>query len=179
MPKLTQQEFEEFMTEPGFYARIATVDEDGYPRVIPIVFLFDEGKIKFTLRPNSAPWNNVRRDGRVAMTIDETKEPMRRVNVQGRAEVVFQPGQEKEWVDLHRRALSKTHEAEYIEKYINAQFEAGIERPWLQIDLGAPTTRLRTWRNALPEEGDERLGLPYAKQYIVNAPDSAPASGTP
>ncbi|WP_448638504.1 pyridoxamine 5'-phosphate oxidase family protein [Geodermatophilus sp. URMC 63] len=179
MPKLTQQEFEEFMTAPGFYARIATVDEDGYPRVIPIIFLFDEGKIGFTLRPNSAPWNNVRRDGRVAMTIDETTGPMRRVNVQGRAEVVFQPGQEKEWVDQHRRALSKTHPAEYIEQYINAQFEAGVERPWLQIDLAAPTTRLRTWRNTLPEEGDERLGLPYAKQYIVNAPDSAQTSKAP
>ena len=39
--------------------------------------------------------------------------------------------------------------------------------------LEVPTAMvgLRTWRNALPEEGDERLGLPYAKQYIVNAPD--------
>jgi len=175
MPKLTQQEFEEFMTEPGFYARLATVDEDGFPLVMPIVFLFDEGKIKFTLRPNSAPWNNVRRDGRVGMAIDEPKEPMRRVIVQGRAEVVFQPGQEEKWVHLHRRMLSKTHEAEYIEKYINAQFEIGVERPWLQIDLGAPTTRLRTWRNAVPEDGDDR-SVPWSKQYIVNDPASEPVA---
>jgi nitroimidazol reductase NimA-like FMN-containing flavoprotein (pyridoxamine 5'-phosphate oxidase superfamily) len=178
MPKLTQQEYEEFMTEPGFYARLATVDEDGFPRVIPIAFLFSEGKINFTLRPNSAPQNNVRRDGRVAIAIDEPGGLQRRVIIQGHAQIVFEPGQEDKWVHLHRRMLSKTRSPDSIERYINGMVEARVERPWLEVDLGAPTTRLRTWRTALPTEGDDRL-VPFAKQYIVNAPDSAQASEAP
>jgi len=175
MPKLTKQEIDEFLAEPGRYARMATVDEDGYPRIIPIVFLYGEGKINFTLRPNSAPWSNVRRDPRVAIAIDEMEEPSRRVIVQGPVRVVFEPGSEDQWVDLHRKMLSKTQPAEQIEKYLAGMVEARIERPWLEVDLEAPTTRVKTWRNIKADEPEDRL-VPFARQYITSGHEAAPTS---
>jgi Pyridoxamine 5'-phosphate oxidase len=175
MPKLTQQELEEFLAEPGRYIRMATVDDDGYPRIIPIVFLYHEGKIKFTLRPHSAPWSNVRRDGRVAFALDEMEHPMRRVNIQGVARVVYEPGSEDKWVDLYRVMLAKTQPPESIEPYIQGSAEAGLQRPWLEVDLSAPTTRVKSWRLINDGEVWDRP-VPMARQYIPSFSDSTPTT---
>jgi len=171
MPKLSQQEFDEFLREPDRFARFATVDEDGYPRVIPIAFLYHDGKIKFTLRPNSAPQNNVRRDPRVSIALDEREQPMRRVIIQGFARIVHEPGSEDQWVDLYREMLLKTETPEYVEEYIQGSAKAKVERPWLEIDLDAPTTRVRTWRNLKAGEPKDRP-VPFARQYITNWSDT-------
>ncbi|MEV0688225.1 pyridoxamine 5'-phosphate oxidase family protein [Nocardia sp. NPDC050378] len=164
MPKLKQHELEEYLAEPGRYARFATVDDDGYPRVIPISFLFHNGTIQFTLRPNSAPWSNVRRDPRISIALDEMEDPMRRVIIQGIARVVHEPGSEDQWEDLHRQMLLKTRPADEVEEYLRAMAEAGVERPWLAVDLDAPT-RVKSWRSFHAGEARDRL-VPYAQQYL-------------
>lgn len=169
MPKLTQQEMDEFLSEPDYFARFATVDEDGFPRVIPIVFLYHEGKIKFTLRPNSVPLKNVRRDPKVAFAFDERSARQRRVIVQGLARIVYEPGQESEWEDLYRQMLLKTMTDEEIDDYFRGSAAEGIARPWLEVDL-APPTRVKSWREYLDgEERDRQVNM--AQQYLNHAPE--------
>ncbi|WP_161633992.1 pyridoxamine 5'-phosphate oxidase family protein [Williamsia sp. D3] len=175
MPKLTDQEFDEFLATPGLYARFATVDVDGFPRVIPIIFFHHERKIKFTLRPVGAPLENVRRDPKVALSIDEPTDPQRRVNIQGIAQIVYEPGSEDQWLDVYRQMLLKTATPEFVDDYIKGSAEAGLRRPWLQVDLDDPTTRVKTWR--LNIEGEERdRPVPMARKYLQNWDGSAPAN---
>ena len=51
-----------FLDEPGHLVRIATVDEDGMPRVVPIWFIHRDGEILFTPRGPSVFLANLRRD---------------------------------------------------------------------------------------------------------------------
>ena len=53
MPKLSSEEREHFLTEPGFMMDIATVDESGAPLVTPIWYVYEEGRIWFTPRQHS------------------------------------------------------------------------------------------------------------------------------
>ncbi|WP_060655039.1 pyridoxamine 5'-phosphate oxidase family protein [Rhodococcus pyridinivorans] len=175
MPKLTDDEFDEFLATPGLYARFATVDEDGFPRVIPIIFLHHERCIKFTLRPVGAPLENVRRTQKVAFSIDEPTDPQRRVNIQGLARVVYEPGSEDKWLDVYRTMLLKTATPEYVDDYIRGSAEAGLKRPWLQVELDAPTTRIKTWRLNIDGETKDRP-VPMARKYLQNWDGSAPAN---
>ena len=50
MPKLTSEEVEQFLDEPGHLARIGTVDVDGMPRVVPLWFIIRDGQLLFTPR---------------------------------------------------------------------------------------------------------------------------------
>ncbi len=45
MPKLTPKEIEEFLAERGHLARIATLEADGAPHVVPVRFVHEAGKI--------------------------------------------------------------------------------------------------------------------------------------
>ena len=69
MPKLTQAEIDELLTERGHLARIATVRADGSPSVVPVWFLYERGRIHITPRKHSEFGRNLRRDPRTAITI--------------------------------------------------------------------------------------------------------------
>ncbi|MGB1385712.1 MAG: pyridoxamine 5'-phosphate oxidase family protein [Ilumatobacteraceae bacterium] len=47
MPKLTTEEVEDFLSEPGHLARIGTVDDDGMPRVVPLWFIINDSQLLF------------------------------------------------------------------------------------------------------------------------------------
>jgi nitroimidazol reductase NimA-like FMN-containing flavoprotein (pyridoxamine 5'-phosphate oxidase superfamily) len=172
MPKMTQEEIEEFLTAPGFFARLGTLDADGHPRVHPISFLYRDGKINFTLRPSPSSQDNVRRDPRIALSIDEREQPMRRVIIQGVARIVYEAGEDHKWKDEFREMLLKTDTPEYVEEYLQGHDDLGVHRPWFEVDLNAPTTRMKTWRNPIEEQpgslrpSDGGRPMPFAKQYI-------------
>jgi nitroimidazol reductase NimA-like FMN-containing flavoprotein (pyridoxamine 5'-phosphate oxidase superfamily) len=67
VPRLTKAEIDSFLTEPGHLLRLATVDEDGWPRVVPTWFAYVEGQILFTPRQESVFLGNLRRDPRVGL----------------------------------------------------------------------------------------------------------------
>ena len=92
MPKLTDDEVSTFLAEPGHLLRVATVDADGMPRNVPIWYIVDDGRIVFTPRVHSVFLENLMRDPRVGLTIDEEALPYRKVTVQGRAELLYAPG---------------------------------------------------------------------------------------
>src|SRR5690554_4696242 len=102
MPRLTPQEIETFLREDGHLARIATVDADGAPSVAPIWFLFDEGKVWFTPRERSSWWHHVQAEPRVAITIDESDAPFRKVFLKGAVTVEHPPGEDDAWRPRYR-----------------------------------------------------------------------------
>jgi hypothetical protein len=53
VPKLLPDEVRAFVAEPGHLIGLATVDPDGAPRVVPIWFAFEDGRIWMTPRARS------------------------------------------------------------------------------------------------------------------------------
>src|ERR1700739_1579306 len=102
MPKLTANEMAAFLAEPGHLARIATIRPDGAPSVVPVWFIFENGRVLITPRKHSAFLQNIRRDKRVAATIDEDTGRYRKVIFEGAAEILFDTGEDREWDDIYR-----------------------------------------------------------------------------
>lgn len=103
MPKLTEREISEFLNERGHLARIATIQLDGAPSVVPVWFIYEDGKILITPRKHSAFLNNLRHDPRVAVTVDEEAGVYRKVLLQGKAQILFEVGEDRKWDDVYRR----------------------------------------------------------------------------
>jgi nitroimidazol reductase NimA-like FMN-containing flavoprotein (pyridoxamine 5'-phosphate oxidase superfamily) len=83
MPKLSPDEVDAFLDERGHLLRVATVDADGHPSVVPIWFVRVGDDILFTPRGPSVFLANIRRDPRVGLSIDEDALPYRKVTVRG------------------------------------------------------------------------------------------------
>ena len=107
MPKLTDNEVEEFLSERGHLARIGTVDADGMPRVLPLWFIIRDDELLFTPRSPAIIWKNIERDPRVGISIDEEADPWRKVSIQGHVVVKHQPGNDDTWREIYRDIARK------------------------------------------------------------------------
>jgi hypothetical protein len=84
MRKLSQQEIEEFLARP-LLCRLGCLDDEGYPYVVPCLYLYADGGFYVSARERSAWAHYLHRDGRVSLCIDvDYSEP--RVQVKGIAE---------------------------------------------------------------------------------------------
>src|SRR3984957_14889435 len=106
MPKLTDHEVAEFLSERGHLARIATVRADGSPSVVPVWFIFEGGKVLITPRKHSEFLANLQREPRVAITIDEDAGRYRKVLFEGKAELLYQGGEARKWDSVYPRIAS-------------------------------------------------------------------------
>ena len=162
MPKLSADELTAFLDERQHLARIATVDDDGFPRVLPLWFIRDGGRLLFTPRSPAVIWHNIGRDPRIGLTIDEDAQPYRKVTVQAVCEVVHPPGEDDAWRDLYR-AITRRYTADrFADEYVDGTDDQ--PRALCAVDLDAPTTRLSTWR--MPVRGEDRRGV-WAKRYFL------------
>src|SRR5262245_54465426 len=96
MPTLRADAITAFPDEPGHLLRLATVDDDGTPRVVPIWFIRQGDEILFTPRGPSVFLANLRRQPRVGLSIDEEALPYRKVTIQGTARIVHDVGADDE-----------------------------------------------------------------------------------
>ncbi len=160
MPKLTTEEFDAFLDERGHLARIATVDADGFPRVLPLWFITVDGEILFTPRSPAIIWRNIVRDPRIGICIDEEASPWRKITVQGVVRVVHQPGHDDEWRDIYRRIAKRYVPDEAADGYVDGTDDQ--PRALCAVDLAAPTTKVVTWR--MPVTGEDPRGI-WAKRY--------------
>ena len=84
MRKLSQQEIEDFLARP-LECRLGCLDEEGYPYVVPCLYLYADGGFYLVARARAAWGHHLARDGRCSLTIDvDYQEP--RVQVRGLAE---------------------------------------------------------------------------------------------
>ena len=90
MPKpVTEAEVEKFL-ESKLNIQIATIDEDGYPNVQPVWFLYDKGtgKLYTGTQKTTKKIQNIRRDpAKVYFSIDDENFPYKGVKGRGEAKI--------------------------------------------------------------------------------------------
>jgi PPOX class probable F420-dependent enzyme len=118
VPALSPQERDDFLNTPGILCRIATIRPDGAPYVTPAWYLYRDGRVYITPRARSAWYADIQRDPRVSITIDEEAGPYRKVRLDGRARIDFEPGHDDEWRDLYRDIAKRYVPEEGAEHYI-------------------------------------------------------------
>ena len=161
MPKLTHDEVRTFLDEPGHLARIGTLDDDGFPRVLPLWFIRDDEHLLFTPRSPAVIWKNIQRDARIAVTIDEDTAPYRKVFVQCECEVVHPPGEDDTWRDTYRQIARRYVGSDFADAYVDGTDDQ--PRALCAVSLN-DAVRLSTWR--MPIEGEDPRGV-WAKRYFL------------
>ncbi len=122
--------------------RLATIDPDGYPAIVPIWFEWRDAAAWIVARARSRYVDDIRRDARVALSVVDPDDPDVRVHIRGRAELVGGPGPlEGETLALARR-LAERYEGAAGLDYIEASRAAPryLVRivPDRQISWGSP-----------------------------------------
>jgi PPOX class probable F420-dependent enzyme len=158
MPKLQDSERDAFLVQPGVIMHIATVDAGGAPLVTPIWFIFEDGRIWFTPRQHSEWLKNIRKDDRVALSIDESLFPYRKVVVRGRARVEFEIGEDDAWRDRYRRIAHRYLPADQADGYVDGT----DDQPRALCSVVVADAELRSWRMAV--DGEPAGGI-WAKRY--------------
>jgi PPOX class probable F420-dependent enzyme len=108
----------------GNICRLATLDERGWPYVVPVWFEFDEsdGGFWFIPRRKSAWATHIQADPRVSFTIDDDGAPYRKFMAQGRGTIVEGPNIGGAWVPIAERMSRRylgPRGPEYLEPTLN------------------------------------------------------------
>src|SRR5947209_18865493 len=87
MTEMSKAEIGRFLMQGTFTGKLATVRKDGSSHVVPIWFVLDNensnriGNIIFTTYTTSVKANNIRRNNRVSICIDDQKRPFSFVTI--------------------------------------------------------------------------------------------------
>ena len=100
MRTMTPEETRAFLLEGGRNAALATTRGDGRPHVAPVWFTLDGDDVLFTTGPASVKGVNLRRDGRVALTVDDPVLPLSYVLIEGMATLSDDPGAVRHWATV-------------------------------------------------------------------------------
>lgn len=84
---MTPDELSEFLTTGRRFAKIATVNEDGYPTVSPVWYTWDGASFLIVSKERTGMVKNLRRDPRCGILIDNPELPYKRVSA--KADVEF------------------------------------------------------------------------------------------
>jgi PPOX class probable F420-dependent enzyme len=137
---IERDELDAFLAE-GVVCRLAVLDEQGWPYVVPAWFEWDPAEESFWIVPRekSAWARYMARDPRVALTIDTPTPPYRKVSAQGRAEVVEEPNIGGRWVEIANRMSTR-----YLGEHGPDYLVPTLDQPrWL---FRIRPTRLVTWQ---------------------------------
>jgi PPOX class probable F420-dependent enzyme len=95
---MTTDEWHAFVRHPVRTATLATTRKDGRPHVAPVWFdLDDDGTIVFTTGATTVKGHAVRRDGRVALCVQDDRPPFSFVTIEGTATWSDDPGEVRAW----------------------------------------------------------------------------------
>jgi nitroimidazol reductase NimA-like FMN-containing flavoprotein (pyridoxamine 5'-phosphate oxidase superfamily) len=144
--QMDQAQIDAFLKE-GRICRLACLDDEGWPYLVPVWFHHADGGFYIIPRERSVWAGHLARDGRVALTIDEDGPPLRKVIVQGRAEVAEGPNVGGRWVEIANEMAYRylgEHGPDYLIPTLN-------EPRWL---IFVRPVRITTWQ-----------GVDWAKRY--------------
>ncbi len=158
MPKLTEQEQTAFLSERSHLARIATVGPNGAPSVVPVWFIYESGKILITPRKHSAFYQSIKHEPRVAITIDEDTGRYRKVLFEGKAEILFEVGQDRKWDDIYRRIACRYVDEASADFYLSET----KDQPRALIGVDHAKAKITTWR--MPADNEPYSGI-WASRY--------------
>lgn len=74
-----------FLIEEPRTAHIGTVRKDGRPHVVPVWFDLDGDTVVFSMADSSVKAENMRRDPRVTVTVDDEQPPFAYIMIEGTA----------------------------------------------------------------------------------------------
>ena len=94
MQDMTSEEYRRFLMDSVRTGKLATVRADGRPHVVPIWYVMDGDDLIFNTWHTSVKAKNMRRDPRVAMSIDEEQPPFSFVMIEGEVELLELPPEE-------------------------------------------------------------------------------------
>ncbi len=163
MPVMSDAERDAFLIEPGILMRMATVDSDGRPLVVPIWFIRHGDDICFTPRQASEWLAHVRVNPQVALCIDDQNAPYRKVVVRGVARIVHDVGEDDTWRDLYRQIARRYVPPEAADLYVDTT----DDQPRALLAVSLPESDVRSWR--MPVEGEAYRGIWASRYYTPDA----------
>ena len=122
MTEMSKAEIGRFLMKGTFTGKLATVKEDGSSHVVPIWFVLEKkksrdrvGNIIFTTGITSVKANNIQRDNRISICIDDQIPPFSFVTIFGTAKIY--PYKQKEvlkWAtEIAERYMGKSNAEAY------------------------------------------------------------------
>jgi PPOX class probable F420-dependent enzyme len=98
MATMTDQEWHAFLRAPVRTASLATTRRDGRPHVAPVWYdLDDDGTLLFTTGAGTVKGKAVRRDGKVALCVQDDQPPFSFVLVEGDATWTDDAAEVRRW----------------------------------------------------------------------------------
>jgi PPOX class probable F420-dependent enzyme len=88
---MTADEIREFLSYGTRTAKVATAMADGTPHVMPVWFVLDADELVFTTHAGTVKGRNLRRDGRVAVVVDDEAPPFAFVHLRGKVTLSEDP----------------------------------------------------------------------------------------
>lgn len=88
MPPFSREQLQEFLTEQPHLMKLATLDAEGWPYVVPVWYDYDGEAFTVSGRAKARWVANIRSDHRVSACIDTPKAPYSRVLIKASAEII-------------------------------------------------------------------------------------------
>jgi PPOX class probable F420-dependent enzyme len=132
---LTPEELQEFLTTGAIFAKLATTLEDGQPVVSPVWYEWDGSSFLIVSKARTSLVQNVRRDPRCGLLVDNPTLPYKRVSVQGRVELL---GDDFDWQTPTRRMVLR-----YLGEDGMAYAESTFDFP--RVPFRVWPVRMSTW----------------------------------
>jgi PPOX class probable F420-dependent enzyme len=118
MRRMHWTEASEFLLAGTRTATIATLGSDGHPHAVPVWFTLDGQHVVFSTSDASAKAKNMRRDPRVALSVDDDTPPFAFVAIKGRAQLIRRPDDFLAWTTrIARRYVGPDHAVEVGTRY--------------------------------------------------------------
>lgn len=116
---MTPEEIDEFLTSGRIFAKIATTMEDGWPVLSPVWYSWTNGAFLIVSKAKTSLVQNLKRDPRCGLLVDNPELPYKRVSVRG--EVEFLP-EDFDWKPPTREMVLRYLGPEGMD-YAEATFE--------------------------------------------------------
>jgi PPOX class probable F420-dependent enzyme len=79
----TPEELDEFLTTGRLFAKVATANQEGWPQISPVWYTWDGSSFLIVSKERTGMVQNLRRDPRCGLLVDNFQLPYARVSVQG------------------------------------------------------------------------------------------------
>lgn len=100
MQQMTPGEVRDFLTSPVRTGKLASVRADGRPHVTPIWFALDGDDLLFTTWHESVKAQNLRRDPRVSLCVDDDRPPFSYVIIEGTVTISEDLAELRRWAGI-------------------------------------------------------------------------------
>lgn len=135
----------------NFVCRLAYAGRDGYPRVVPIGYLWKEGRIIVCTTANAPKLRALEANPRVALTVDTETMPPRILLIRGTAHVELVDGVPDEYLEASFR---------YVPREQWGAFEAevrGLYKQMARISITPEWAKLIDFETTLPSAVEELM----------------------